>query len=85
MISSRRSKLSRRTIWGSAVIELRSRRAGSTHNAARLRELISLDESDDGFAVILGIIQKNMTRVGVALLRGQVLCKAIINNNIDNR
>jgi hypothetical protein len=67
------------------VIELRSTRASSTHNATRLRELISLDESDDGFAVILGVIQKNTTSVGVALLRGQVLCKAIINNNVDNR
>ena len=85
IISSRSSKFSRRAIWGSMVIEPRSKMASSTHDATRLRELISLDESDDGFAVILGIIQKNMTRVGVALLRGQVLCKAIINNNMDNR
>ena len=85
MISSRSSKFSRRAIWEFTVIEIRSKAASSTHNATRLRELISLDESDDGFAVILGVIQENMARVGVALLRGQVLCKAIINNNMDNR
>jgi len=45
----------------------------TTHDPTRFRELISLDESNDGFAFILSVIEKNAARFDVAFLRDQIL------------
>ena len=49
-----------------------------THNTARFRELVPLNEGNDGFADVLGVAKKDLTGFSVALLRGQILCKATI-------
>jgi hypothetical protein len=48
------------------------------HNTARFRELVSLNEGDDSFADVPGIIKEDLASFSITFLRGQILCKVII-------
>ncbi len=48
------------------------------HNTARFRELVPLDEGNDGFADVLGVTEKDLASFSEALLRGQILCEVTI-------
>jgi hypothetical protein len=55
------------------VVRVRPKMFRLTHDTACFRELVSLDESNNGFAFIFSIVKQNLTRFCVAFLRGQVL------------